>query len=169
MGADSLESRPQLGRTGRLRRTGRRLLTMGPRVTSHRRAGGSPSGAHDGSRLPNRRRHTIVVHQSSSFPARKDEPPQPPPIPVLALGKRLHVRRGLPTGHRSRANPSGHASPQVIGSQGGNWLLPTNRLGLGRLRRFGAVARGTRHVRYASLRVRRGAHSKNRVRKVQGD
>ena len=77
-----------------------------------------PSGAHDGSRLPNRRRHTIVVHQSSSFPARKDEPPQPPPIPVLALGKRAACPARTPHEASIAANPSGHAPPQVIGSQG---------------------------------------------------
>jgi len=46
-------------------------------------------------------------------------------------------------------------------------LLPTNRLGLGRLRRFGPSPAARATFRYASLRVRRGAHSKNRVRKVQ--
>ena len=48
-------------------------------------------------------------------------------------------------------------------------MLPTNRLGLGRLRRFGPSPAARATFRYASLRARRGVHSKNRVRKVQGD
>ena len=47
-------------------------------------------------------------------------------------------------------------------------MLPTNRLGLGRVRRFGPSPAARATFRYASLRVRRGVHSKNRVRKVQG-
>src|SRR5208282_185652 len=67
------------------------------------------------------------------------------------------------------ANPSGHTSPPGDRVTGGNWLLPTNRLGLGRLRRFGPSPAARATFRYASLRARRGVHSKNRVRKVQGD
>src|SRR5208337_3651611 len=51
---------------------------------------------------------------------------------------------------------------------GGDWLLPTNRLGLGRIRRLGPSPAGHAAFRYASLRATRGVHSRNRMRKVQG-
>ena len=82
-------------------------------------------GKYYGSRSPNRRQHTIFVHQSSSFPAQKDEPPQPSPIPVLALGKRTARPARTPHGASIAANSSGHASPPGDRVTGGNWLLPT--------------------------------------------
>ena len=47
-------------------------------------------------------------------------------------------------------------------------MLPTNRLGLGRIRRLGPSPAGHAAFRYASLRATRGVHSRNRMRKVQG-
>src|SRR5208283_2913418 len=78
--------------------------------------------------------------------------------------------------HFGGDSPRGIDRGQSIGARvppgdrvtGGNWLLPTNRLGLGRLRRFGPSPAARATFRYASLRARRGAHSKNRARKVQG-
>ena len=67
----------------------------------------------------------------------------------------LRVRRG-PHGASIAANSSGHASPPGDRVTGGDWLLPTNRLGLGRIRRLGP-RRGSRCVplRFTSRDPRR--------------
>jgi hypothetical protein len=86
------------------------------------------------------------------------------------------------TGARKADCASGADSPrgidrgQFVGARvppgdrvtGGDWLLPTNRLGLGRIRRLGPSPAGHAAFRYASLRATRGVHSRNRMRKVQG-
>jgi hypothetical protein len=48
------------------------------------------------------------------------EPPQPSPIPVLALEARMRIRRGLPTGRRSRPIHRGTCPPQVFKTPGNN-------------------------------------------------
>lgn len=58
------------------------------------------------------------------------------------------------TPHRASiaANPSGHKSPQVIASQGGDGSLPTDWLGLRTLHLFRGAAVGLTSFRDASLR-----------------
>jgi hypothetical protein len=59
---------------------------------------------------------SLIGHCYSSI--RQREPSQSLPIPVLALGTWTDLRRGLPTGHRSRPIRRGTCPPRVIGSQG---------------------------------------------------
>ena len=80
----------------------------------------------------------------------------------------VRVRRGLPTGPRSRPIRRGTRPPQVVGPQGAIGCSRRDRLGLARLRQFGPSPAGHATFRYASLRATCGVHPKNRMRGVQG-
>ncbi|HVP99402.1 MAG TPA: hypothetical protein VMS87_09195 [Roseiarcus sp.] len=79
----------------------------------------------------------------------KVEPPQPSPIPVLALGARKARPARTPHGASIAANPPGHASPPGDRVAGGDWSLPTDWLGSEKLHQLGPSPAGHAMVRHA--------------------